>query len=67
MGPHGAGYKPISIFCAQTMKSMFRIWTLDLWEQHCHKKLGFGPWDPHGEIRAGILHSIPVPVSQMVG
>ena len=31
------------------------------------KKLGFGPRDPHGEIRAGILCRIPVLKSQMVG
>ena len=30
------------------------------------KKLGFGPRDPHGEIRAGILCRIPVLKSQMV-
>ena len=36
----------------------------------CHKgetNLGFRPWDPHGEIRAGILCRIPVLKSQMVG
>ena len=32
-----------------------------------NKKLGFRPWDPHGEIRAGILRRIPVSRSQMVG
>ena len=31
------------------------------------KKLGFGPQDPHGEIRAGIMCRIPVLKSQMVG
>ena len=31
------------------------------------KRSGFGPRDPHGEIRAGILCRIPVLKSQMVG
>ena len=32
-----------------------------------NKKLGFRPRDRQGQIRAGILRRIPVPVSQMVG
>ena len=44
---------------------------IDFWAfwspKRCIKKLGFGPRDPHGEIRAGILCRIPVLKSQMVG
>ena len=44
---------------------------IDIWAflgpKWVNKKLGFGPRDPHGEIRAGILCRIPVLKSQMVG
>ena len=68
LGPHGPLGPQIHCYGSRIIRNPSRKYTFGdlLVSKSAETKLRFGPRDPRGEIRAGILSRIPVLKSQMV-
>ena len=64
----GPWEKPLKAYRPRKFENLPENWLFAfLGPKWVKKKLGFRPWDPHGEIRAGILRISALEMSKTVG